>query len=112
MVQFDNCVDHALDAYLRRASKDTNPTIVLLLHPDGKDDAHWYYRSDQVVSTSAFEWPDRLGEYEGPIDELSERVRKHFQEGRYRKYDFLTNLARKRVEHGCKGYTEAFPDLS
>jgi len=96
-----------VDAYLRRANLDTNPSIVQLLLPDGKFDSHWYYRSDQVVSTSAFDWPELHPAYEGPIAALPEIIRKHFVQERFVVNNFLTKYAHKALEAGFKTYNEA-----
>ncbi|GEM_PF-3381676 len=107
MIASNDCVTHAFNAYLRRASEDTNPVIVQLLLPDRKGDAHWYYKSDQIVSTSAFDWPEYFKEYEGPVDELPDIVREYFLPNRFTINRFLTNLAKKSSEAGCKSYEEA-----
>jgi hypothetical protein len=101
-----DCVTHAVDAYLKRANSDTNPSIVQLLLPDGKFDSHWYYRSDQVVSTSVFDWPELFPAYEGPIDALPENMQKHFVQGRFAVNNFLTKYAHKALEEGFKTYNE------
>ena len=102
-----DCVTHAVNAYLKRANLDTNPSIVQLLLPDGKNDSHWYYRSDQVVSTSAFDWPEYYNDFEGPIDSLPEIIRRHFMPGRFTVNNFLTRYAQKAFKAGCKTYDEA-----
>lgn len=102
-----DCVEHAFNAYLRRASKDTNPSIVQLLFPDGKPDSHWYYKSDQVVSTSAFEWPEFFPEYEGHVDEIPKAVRRHFLPDRFVVNDFLTQIAERSPKEYSKDYEEA-----
>jgi len=89
-----DCVTYSLNTYVRRAEKDTNPCIVQLLTPEGKNDSHWYYRSDQVVSTTAFDWPDEFAEYEGPIDKIPEHIRRHFDENRYKVNEFLIKIAK------------------
>lgn len=90
-----DCVTHAIEAYQRRSSNDTNPQIVILLLPNGKSDSHWYYRSNQVISTSAFNWPPDFKEYEGLIDDLPEDVKEHFVAGRFMREPFLITLAKK-----------------
>ena len=97
-----DCVTHAIDAYLRRAPIDTNPTIVQLLLPNGKGDCHWYYKSDQVVSTSAFDWPEEFPEYEGPSDGLPINIKKHFLPNRVAVCFFLMRYAQKTLEDRCK----------
>ena len=97
-----DCVSYAIDAFLRRRSIDTNPTIVQLLLPNGKGDSHWYYKSDQVVSTSAFEWPEEFPEYEGPINCLPDDIRKHFLPNRVSVCYFLMHYAQKTLETRCK----------
>ena len=97
-----DCVSHAIDAYLRRKSIDTNPTIVQLLLPNGNGDSHWYYKSDQVVSTSAFDWPEEFPEYEGPIDGLPDNIKKHFLPNRFTVCFFLMRYAQKTLEIRCK----------
>ena len=103
-----DCVTHAFNTYMRRASRDTRPTIVQLLLPDGTSDSHWYYKSDQVVSTSAFDWPEFYHEYEGPIDELSDIIREDFSPNRIAVCEFLTRCAQKSLEAGCRTYDEAY----
>ena len=102
-----DCVTHALNVYLRRSFRDTNPAIVQLLTPDGKGDSHWYYRSDQIVSTSAFDWPEYFPEYEGPVDELPDVVRKHFLPNRFEVNGFLIRRAQSLLEAGCSSYEES-----
>ena len=88
MVELD-CVSHALEAYLRRSSEDTNPLIERLLLPDGTQDSHWYYRSDQVISTSAFNWPEDFPAYEGPLEGLPRPIQEQLAPGRYILEPFL-----------------------
>lgn len=97
-----DCVTHSIDVYLRRASIDTNPTIVQLLLPNGKGDAHWYYKSDQVISTSAFDWPEEFPEYKGSIDELPDIIKKHFLPNKFAVCSFLMIYAQKTLEARCK----------
>jgi hypothetical protein len=92
-----DCVTHSINAYVRRASQDTNPSIAQLLLPNGKGDSHWYYKSDQVISTSAFDWPEEFPEYEGPVQELPEFMKKYFLPDRFAIHAFLTNYAKQKL---------------
>lgn len=92
-------MEDAINAYLRRAKQDTNPRIVRALFQDGTPDNHWYYRSNQVVSTSAVFLidgrltDDEFGPYEGPLNLMPDIVREHFLESRCEIDAELTKLA-------------------
>ena len=107
MKESPNCIGHAYNAYFRRASTDTNPSIAQLLTPDGERAAHFYYKSDEVVSTSEFEWPEFFPEYEGPISGVPDDIKRHFLEGRFVIVDFFTGCVKKCLERGCKSWEEA-----
>src|SRR3989344_6485382 len=94
----NDCVTHAFNTYLKRALRDSNPFIVQLLLPDGRGDSHWYYRSNQVVSTCAFNWPEPYQKYEGPVDGLPYIIRNHFLPNRFTVCKFLTECAQKSLE--------------
>jgi hypothetical protein len=109
---FSSCHIHAREAYVRRYITDTNPMIAQAVAPSGREQYHWYYRSDDAIATSFWFWGegdrnelDFMGFYEGPIEGLPEGMGKHFGEGRYVKDDYETGRAKAycRVLQEMKG---------
>ena len=103
------CVTHAIEAYIRRHRTETNPRIAQVLTANGGPEGHWYYASDQVVSTSDFFLLDNceiFPPYEGPLEGLPAQARPYFSEERSKMDDIATSYAAHISELGFRTFEE------
>src|SRR3989344_5028644 len=107
-----SCNEYAVNVYLSRANGDTGPRIVRMLLPDGIPDDHWYYKSDQVISTSEVALVDArltdsvFGPFEGTINSVPPIVMDHFLDSRCETDEIQTQLASTATARGHRTYIE------